>query len=134
MRRKDDSVECLFHWHLTNFLATRVDEYYRGIGREYVVVKTQLAGEAVITSGSESGTHHGYTSLHYAIPGCAADVRSWDVIDEHGEITDAVHQCAELNLLAHEYCDFHGLSTNTIEVILEGDHIHIEFQPKRGDR
>ena len=115
MKTKDSSVRTQLHWILTDFLLTRVDPYYRSLG-----------GELIITSGSEVEARHGRTSLHYAIPGCAVDIRSWKV----GEATAADQAEVILNL-ANEYAEENGLQAGDIEVILESTHIHMELQPKR---
>lgn len=115
MRLKDETVRCEFHWHLTNFLMVVVEAYYR-----------ELGGEGVITSGSETTAHHSPTSLHYAMPGCAADLRSWTVGDRAAQ-----QQSADLTELADAYCVEYDLTPLTIEVVFEDDHHHVEFQPKR---
>lgn len=115
MRIKDSSVEMELHPTLTNFLFD-VDAAYVAWGDELVV-----------TSGSEHTTRHGVNSLHYAIPGCAADVRIW----ERADVPSAAKQLTKLQQVAESYCARHKIPTNWIEVILESDHIHIEFQPKR---
>jgi len=118
MRRKDSTVHCPFHHMLTAFMFA-VDEYYRSIG-----------SEATITSGSEITTRHGYTSLHYATPAQAFDLRSWTVV--YGEVSyTAEMQHEDLTNLAEAFCLQHNIPLDWIEVILEGDHHHIEYQPKR---
>jgi len=119
MKLKDSSVEMKLHWHLTNFLTTKVNTYYHS-----------LTSELTITSGSELSARHGYTSLHYALPCCAVDIRNWD-IRTLPEIVTGYMQWVSLNELAGEYCADQGLGPNDIDVVLEKTHIHIEFQPKR---
>ena len=122
MKLKDSSVEMKLHWHLTNFLTTKVDTYYRN-----------LSGEVTITSGSEVSARHGYTSLHYALPCCAADIRNWDVETLTGAVTGC-SQWVDIKCLAGEYCADQGLGPNDIDVVLEPNHIHIEFQVKRPEK
>lgn len=117
MRIKDDSVETQFHPMLTSFLF-RVDERYRLWG-----------SEVIITSGSEPGTRHSRTSLHYATPAQAADIRTW----ETNHVPNAEEQADELSVEARIFCEDHNIPRNWIEIILESDHIHIEYQPKRQD-
>ncbi len=118
MRRKNSTVQCKFHPMLTAFLF-KADEYYSNLG-----------SEVTITSGSETITRHGYTSLHYATPCQAADVRSWTVI--YGEVSyTAKMQHKELIQLAIDFCTTENIPADWVEVILESDHHHIEFQPKR---
>ena len=72
----------------------------------------------VITSGSEQGVHHSKTSLHYA--GAAVDIRTFDQITgkRFAGMTQVFNQIkAALN------CDF--------DLIDEGNHLHLEYQPKR---
>lgn len=123
MKRKDDSVETKFHPLLTCFLIES-DEIYRKWG-----------AELTITSGSEHTTRHSKTSLHYSDPCCAADIRSWAVWDAlNPEIKiEAKAQAAALQGYAANFCTKYKIPTNWIEVILESDHIHIEYQPKRID-
>lgn len=115
MRRKDSSVETNFHPVLTSFLFD-VDEVYRS-----------WDDELVITSGSESGSKHGFTSLHYATPAQAADTRIW----ETNKVPAPIEQQVKLREVAEDFCDAHNIPHNWIEVILEPHHIHIEYQPKR---
>ena len=114
MKTKDHTVQCAFHPMLTDFLF-QLDAIHLSRG-----------GDLVITSGSEPGGHS-FTSLHHAIPCCAADVRSWLRVGwSTGEqYDDAVE-------LAETFCAQHPmLARGDIEVIDEGDHFHIELQPKR---
>lgn len=56
---------------------------------------------------------HSRTSLHYC--GCAADLRTRDIApDHHKPLADEIQAA-----LGSDY-----------DVVLEGDHIHVEFQPK----
>jgi len=120
MRRKDDSVECKFHPVLTAFLFP-VDEAYRG-----------WEDELVITSGSEASLHHKVTSLHYADPACAADIRTWDEEGQgRGTVPAPRAQQRCLIKLKDDFCVACGLPCSWIEIILESNHIHIEYQPKR---
>lgn len=81
-----------------------------------LVVANELYAERhvplVITSGSEHAAAHSYTSLHYA--GCAVDLRT-------RELSDPADLAFELKARLGK--DF--------DVIFEGDHIHVEFQPRR---
>lgn len=115
MKRKDDTVETEFHPTL-NFFLTWVDEIYG-----------QWGDQAVITSGSEATVKHSRTSLHYS--GCAADIRIW----ERNRVPDVTKQVARLKELVIEFCRFKAIPTNWIDIVLESDHIHIEYQPKRQD-
>ncbi len=110
MKRKDNSVEMNIHPVLTNFLFY-LDGYFRA-------VKIVL----VITSGSESGTRHIRTSLHYATPACAVDIRSRTLGESN--IEDIIEQAAE-------FCEQEGIPVSWIEVIEASTHLHIEYQPKR---
>lgn len=67
--------------------------------------------ECVITEGT--GGKHGVGSLHYV--GLAIDIRTWYLTD--GEKLEIVKKLKEK--LGSQY-----------DVVLEKDHIHIEFQPK----
>jgi len=116
MRTKDLSVQTIFHPALTAFLFG-IDILYRDWG-----------DECEITSGSEPETRHGRTSLHYATPCQAADVSFWrvEVLGiSREEQWVAIEKAADL------YCDSLGVPHNWIDIILEDDHIHIEYQPKR---
>lgn len=120
MRRKSAKVETQFHPMLIAFLF-EVDELYR-----------KWKVEVVITSGSESNKLHGYTSLHYATPAQAADIRTWDQITHnYGKVPKPFSQRAYLVELAKRFCLKHDIPEDWIEIILESDHIHIEYQPKR---
>ena len=116
MKTKDYSVECLFHPALTGFLFG-IDQMYRDRWGE----------ELIITSGSEPTTKHSYTSLHYATPCQAADIRSW----QRGLVPSAEEQHKAITEAAILYCQSLGVPVDWMEVILESDHIHIEYQPKR---
>lgn len=104
MKIKDKSVRVDFHQSIWAALF------------QLDLISMQLTGkQIVITSGSEEGTKHGITSLHYA--GCAVDIRS-----KH--YTEA--QVAQI--IAKFKSDF---NTPDFDIIYEGNHIHIEYQPKR---
>lgn len=115
MRIKDDSVQCSFHPMITEFLF-KVDKLYRSWG-----------DELVITSGSEPGAKHGVQSLHYATPAQAFDLR----IHQRANVPDVTRQTEDLKVIASNYCAQKNIPDNWIEVIVESDHIHIEYQPKR---
>ena len=68
--------------------------------------------EMVVTSIADS--RHSLTSLHYT--GCAVDLRTRTVLPEERQ--------ALCTLIASKL-------SNDYDVILENDHIHLEFQPKR---
>ncbi|PHQ81771.1 MAG: hypothetical protein COB66_01480 [Coxiella sp. (in: Bacteria)] len=121
MKRKDTTVETEFHPKL-NFFLTWCDDIYR----------SAWGAELIITSGSEDKARHGFTSLHYAKPCCAADIRSWGLKDRAGRlIATAKDQYNRLRELRDEFCADQNIPSNWIDIILESDHIHIEFQPKR---
>lgn len=72
--------------------------------------------QAVVTSGSEETTKHGTTSLHYN--GYAIDLRS--------RFFTHPNQIIKLCMKA--------LGNNPdYEMIFEGNHFHLEYQPKRKD-
>jgi hypothetical protein len=120
MKRKNPSVETSFHPILTSFLF-EVDEVYIAWG-----------DEAVITSGSEQTAKHSRTSLHYATPAQAADIRIWSKkLHGRGSVPDPAVQHQRLQLLAKDFCANSGFPNSWVEVILEANHIHIEYQPKR---
>ena len=67
--------------------------------------------ELTITSVTDS--KHGRGSLHYV--GLAFDVRTWDFTEEEAQkVVDDLKQKLSIQF----------------DVVLEKDHIHIEFQPK----
>ncbi|KKL05866.1 hypothetical protein LCGC14_2601760 [marine sediment metagenome] len=70
--------------------------------------------DLVVTSVNDG--RHSYTSLHYS--GSAADIRTRELPE-----ADSIQAVAEeiRQDLSDEY-----------DVIVESDHIHIEYQPKRG--
>lgn len=72
----------------------------------------------VITSGSEQGVHHSKTSLHYT--GAALDIRTTDQMT--GERFKGMSQVFN-EIKAALNCDF--------DLIDEGNHLHLEYQPKR---
>ena len=119
MKRKDSTVETDFHPVLTALLFD-FDELYRNWGVE-----------VTITSGSEPGTRHCKTSLHYATPCQAADIRSWDVMDISGKVLKAKQQAAALIEEAEDFCMRRNIPVDWIDLIVESDHIHVEYQPKR---
>lgn len=71
----------------------------------------QQGAEVVVTSMLEG--RHSPTSLHYS--GQAVDIRRWNLRDPEA----AVQALRE------------ALPANQYDVILEKDHIHVEWQPKR---
>jgi len=80
-------------------------------------VMKEQGQEAVITSGSEETTRHVMKSLHYN--GCAVDLRSR--FFSNPELIAAL--CRE------------ALGNNPdYEIIVESNHFHFEYQPKRKDR
>lgn len=102
IRVKDDSVQ-IGALQPAMYFALRVAE----------AVYEKYRTELVITSGNDA--HHSLTSLHYA--GAAVDLRTNTLpTDQHardiaGELGRALGP------------DF--------DVIFEGDHIHLELQPRR---
>lgn len=121
MKRKDSSVRTNFDPLLSEFLI-EVDELYREWG-----------SELTITSGGEHDARHSYTSLHYAEPARAADLRSWPIKTRSGlnEKIDAAEQSEAIKNLAADFCARKAIPADWLEVILEKDHHHVEFQPKR---
>jgi len=115
MRKKDASVEVDLAPVLFMILMD-MDEQYR-----------DWDGELVITSGSEVTAKHGYTSLHYAKPARAVDIRSWSI----KRIPSETRQLEVMIAIKDKFCEKHNIPKNWIEVILEKTHIHIEYQPKR---
>ncbi|MBL4664303.1 MAG: hypothetical protein JKY22_12300 [Flavobacteriaceae bacterium] len=69
-------------------------------------------GEAVITSLNDA--RHSQTSLHYA--GAGVDLRSW-IFNNQG---DVLEQCKKALGNSPDF-----------DLILESDHYHLEYQPKR---
>lgn len=116
MKRKDLTVETEFHHILTAFLF-EADELYRSWN-----------SELILTSGSEQSTKHStITSLHHATPCQAADIRIWEI-----EIVPSpVLQQISLIDIAEKFCNSNDIHISWLEIILESNHIHIEYQPKR---
>jgi len=81
-------------------------------------ILAKLGHDTTITSGNEQTAWHGKTSLHYI--GCAVDIRTHDPVTGELLYNAVVVVKAIKNALN---CDF--------DVVLEDDHIHIEYQPKR---
>jgi len=79
-------------------------------------VMKEQGQEAVITSGSEETTRHGEKSLHY--DGRAVDLRSRSF--ERPE-----------DILG--FCKIALGNNPDIDIIYEGNHFHMEWQPKRRD-
>lgn len=120
MRLKDDTIQMAIHPYLTDFLLRHVDPLYSDNG-----------GQLVITSGNEPDPVHSHTSLHYAIPGCAVDIRSWEWVWDSQPVTAALQYRWILDAAA-SYCRQHPLlEPGDIDVVLESNHIHVELQPKR---
>lgn len=115
MKTKDHTVETEFHPTLTAFLF-EADITYRKWG-----------SELIITSGSEQSAKHSRTSLHYATPAQAADIRIWQTYHE----PPADQQLDYLKATSAIFCRKLSIPTDWIDIILESDHIHIEYQPKR---
>jgi len=69
---------------------------------------------ASMTVTSLVDSTHSRTSLHYS--GCAADFRTNDISN------------AQAKKIVHELRG--ALGTSDFDVILESDHIHLEYQPK----
>ena len=120
MRRKDQSVECVFDPTITELLF-ELDDLYQGWG-----------DELVITSGSEAETRHGKNSLHYALPARAVDIRSWDnKRHNRGTVPVPQDQGDAIKYILAIMCTRQAIPTDWFEVYVEHHHIHIEFQPKR---
>lgn len=117
MRTKDHTVETGFHPVLTGFLF-QADKVYRAWN-----------SELTITSGTEHSTRHSYSSLHYATPGQAADIRIWQI----EKVPPADVQLDALQEAAGYYCDSLGIPHSWVDIVLESDHLHCEYQPKRRD-
>ena len=75
-------------------------------------VFAERASECVITALADGS--HSSTSLHYA--GCAVDLRTRHLGPGHAQI---IHK------------ELRGRLNMDWDVLLEPDHIHIEYQPKR---
>jgi hypothetical protein len=69
----------------------------------------------IITSASDG--KHGVNSLHYK--GKALDLRTYNL------------PTASVNLVVHSLKDALG---EQFDVVLESDHIHVEFDPKESDK
>lgn len=76
--------------------------------------------DCVITSCTEESTVHGFASLHYS--GCAIDLRTKHLAEDADEIVEIAKVIVKL-LKASLGASF--------DVVLEKDHIHVEYQPKR---
>ena len=115
MRTKSLAVETNFHPIITQLLF-HLSPIYTGWG-----------SELVITSGSEQTAVHSKHSLHYATPAQAFDLRTWLTADT----PEVSEQGATLKAACKAFCAKHSIPEDWVEVILESDHIHIEYQPKR---
>lgn len=115
MKTKNTTVQMRLHPRLTDFLFSLAATY------------ASWESELVITSGSEHTAKHSRTSLHYADPACAVDVRTWLTGSTPPPATqkEALASCARL------YCLNSNIPTDSFDIVLESDHIHIEYQPKR---
>ena len=120
MRLNSSTVVMILHPMLAGLLPN-LDLVYRG-----------WEDELVITSGSETTARHSFTSLHYATPGQAIDIRTKSLAKHgRGSVPSPEDQFTALKEAAAAYCIDQNIPTNWIDVILEPDHIHIEYQPKR---
>jgi len=117
MRRKDETVELKLHSMLAHFL-WQIDDLYKS-----------WDSELTITSGSELTAKHGYASLHYATPCQAVDTRIWQNHDN--SIPPPIVQQKAIQKVAAIFCEEERIPISWIEIILEGNHMHIEYQPKR---
>lgn len=115
MKTKDQSVKMRITEPLFLEFLFVVDDAYR-----------VYDSELTITSGSETSAVHSRTSLHYA--GRAVDTRSWTI--QRYDL-DAKGQHRVICGVRDEYLSAMGLPLDTIDVVLESSHIHIEWQPKR---
>lgn len=75
-----------------------------------LIAADHLADDLVVTSICDG--EHSRTSLHWS--GCAADLRRWNIPDPNSFV-DWLREAL----------------TDEFDVVLEDDHIHMEFQPKR---
>ena len=119
MRKKDTTVRTQFHPMITEFLF-EVNELYRG-----------WKDEVVITSGSEVTASHSRNSLHYATPAQAVDIRSWSYAWGRGSVPKAHEQLNAICILRDSFAERVQIPADWLEVHLETNHIHIEYQPKR---
>ena len=111
MRTKDTTVETEFNPILTAYLFS-LDAFIRKNTDD-------PDEEVVITAGSEHDQHHGRKSLHYNIPGQAAD--TWiPLIPFH-----------RIRYHADLFCESKHFPKDWIDLVLDPDHIHHEFQPKK---
>jgi len=85
----------------------------------------------VVTSGSEPGTRHGKTSLHYA--GQAVDIRTKNLADVFSHLSPTRQAERAVSAIAEIVKKLNASLGIDYDVILESDHIHIEYQPKRRD-
>lgn len=76
--------------------------------------------DCTITSCAEESTVHGFASLHYS--GCAVDLRTKHLAKDADEIIKRAKSIVR-SLKAALGASF--------DVVLEKDHIHVEYQPKR---
>lgn len=74
--------------------------------------------ECILTSGDEQGVMHSPTSLHYV--GCAVDIRT--INHQTGQPYQGMAQA--FNAIRQDL-------TMDYDLIDEGNHWHLEFQPKR---
>ena len=80
-----------------------------------VVVEQVLADyDSNLTITSLNDAKHSETSLHYR--GDAFDVRVWDVPDMTKDVAEDIRDCLNRHW----------------DVVVEEDHIHVEYQPRRG--
>ena len=120
MRTKSHDVALHLHAMLTGLIPL-LDRQYR-----------LWDDELIITSGSEHTTRHGYTSLHYATPGQAIDIRIWDLHNHNrGIVPSSAKQHRAGAKVVDTYCLAQSIPRDWIEVDFERTHIHIEYQPKR---
>jgi len=113
MRTKHILVQTEFHPRLTGLLLL--------LNRQYITWRSEL----VITSGSELDEPHSRTSLHYA--GCAVDIRS----RRTGKMPWPTFQLVALRQIIDEYCSLVGIPNDWFDLVLEKNHLHLEYQPKR---
>lgn len=101
MKLKDDSINLVGLRPETLFAINVVYIVYKKHGRELVITS--------INDGKHSGS-----SLHYS--GCAFDCRT---------------SYFDTNTIKSVVSDIKDHLNKDFDVILEGDHIHVEFQPRR---
>ena len=112
MRIKDDSISLSGFTAQILFAVQVAEGAYRDVGVYNAGTKNRDMG-IVLTSANDG--RHSLTSLHYV--GHAVDIRTRHLVNPE-KVRDEIK--SRLNQ------DF--------DVLFEGDHIHIEWQPRRRDK